>query len=471
MVAETRFAEKTGETCRLVVTGPTSQVDVSVPVHVPLTDLMPALLRSLGTDLADRGLEHSGWVLQRLGEAPLDEDSTTEDLHLLDGDVVHLRPRSEQIPPLDFDDLVDGVATGIGARSGRWRPQTTRLACLVAILFWLGCSLLVPLGDPVPASGAVTAAGAALVLLAGVTVWSRVTGDHVAGRMLVVGAIAFAAEAGALAGQWITPDGRSPAALSLLAGALLALTVGVAALVCTADRGLFGPPAIGALGLAGAAVAAGLLSYPGGLSWLQVAAVLLVALIAVRAWIPLISFKLAGMTLPELPVEPDDLQKDIDPEDGKSLLDRTALADRYMTALHVVAGVVSGAALAWAATTPGRVPFLVVLIATLNQLLTLRPMTSAWQRLALGVPAALGLALALLVQAGVGPLSRVVSVLLVFLVLAMSAVIGAHSLPRRRMTPIWGRVGDWSQTLTVVMMIPFVLYLLGAFAAVRRVVG
>jgi hypothetical protein len=54
----------TAEMCRLLVVGPTSRVDLSVPTHVPLSDThvplsdrMPALLRNLGPDLADRGLE------------------------------------------------------------------------------------------------------------------------------------------------------------------------------------------------------------------------------------------------------------------------------------------------------------------------------------------------------------------------------------------------------------------------------
>nr|MDT0667190.1 type VII secretion integral membrane protein EccD [Micromonospora sp. DSM 115978] len=132
----------TTEVCRLLVVGPTSQVDLSVPTHVPVADLMPALLRGLGPDLADRGLEHSGWVLQRIGEAAFDEDATVADLGLLDGDLVCVRPRSEQFPPLDFDDLIDGVATGMRARSGLWRPRTTRLASLATLAALLATVLV-----------------------------------------------------------------------------------------------------------------------------------------------------------------------------------------------------------------------------------------------------------------------------------------------------------------------------------------
>ncbi|MCL9797361.1 type VII secretion integral membrane protein EccD, partial [Frankia sp. AgKG'84/4] len=152
----------TAQVCRLLVVGPTSRVDLSVPTHVPLADLMPAMLRSLGPDLADRGLEHSGWVVQRLGEPPLDEDLCVADHDLLDGDAVHLRPRSDQIPPLDFDDLIDGVATGMRARSGRWRLRTNRAAAMVVLALLLLASLAMPLlraGDPAAAAARDWAAG------------------------------------------------------------------------------------------------------------------------------------------------------------------------------------------------------------------------------------------------------------------------------------------------------------------------
>ena len=100
-----------GEVRRLVVVGPTSRVDLSVPVHVQVGALLTTLLRSIGADSTGQGPETGGWVLQRLGDLPLDEESTTEDLDLVDGDVLHLRPRSEQFPPVNFDDLVRGSAT------------------------------------------------------------------------------------------------------------------------------------------------------------------------------------------------------------------------------------------------------------------------------------------------------------------------------------------------------------------------
>src|SRR6266702_1003304 len=62
-----------GDLGRLTICGPATSVELAVPVHVPLVDLLPALAGHLGDSLADTGLEHAGWVLQRLGERPFRE--------------------------------------------------------------------------------------------------------------------------------------------------------------------------------------------------------------------------------------------------------------------------------------------------------------------------------------------------------------------------------------------------------------
>ena len=130
--------------CRLTICGPSRTVELAVPVHVPLIDLLPALLGHLGENLADTGLEHEGWVLQRLGDPPMREELSVAALGLRDGDLVHLRPRSDQLPQMDFDDLIDGIAVGISRRHDRWRPEMSRrlLAGLLGGSLAVGLALL-----------------------------------------------------------------------------------------------------------------------------------------------------------------------------------------------------------------------------------------------------------------------------------------------------------------------------------------
>ena len=93
--------------CRLRFRTPEQGFELAVPADVPLADLLPAVLGYGGPDLGERGLEQGGWVLQRLGGAPLDEHRTPGELGLHDGEQLFLRPRRAQLPPVHFDDLVD----------------------------------------------------------------------------------------------------------------------------------------------------------------------------------------------------------------------------------------------------------------------------------------------------------------------------------------------------------------------------
>ncbi|MEX5636813.1 type VII secretion integral membrane protein EccD [Parafrankia sp. FMc2] len=467
----------TTEVCRLLVVGPTSQVDLSVPAHIPLSDLAPALLRSLGEDLADRGLEHSGWVVQRLGEAPLDDDLTVSDLGLLDGDMVCVRPRSDQLPPLDFDDLIDGVATGMRTRSGRWRPGATRVASLATLATLLATVLALPLPGGATGVGVVGAGrGAALavvaaVLFAGTVVAGRALRDGAMAAVLGCAAVAAAVEGVVLALADTGPRLDPPSAAGMImTAALVGGLVALCLLIAASGLEALLQVGVAVFLLALAAVLAGWLRSAVDLSWTRSAALWLVAAAAARPMVPMAGFKLAGMELPPLPVEPDELQDDLDPEPGEEVLARTALADRYMTALHAACGALSGAALVRLAFSPGWVPATLVVLAALAQLLVLRPMTSVWHRVALGVPAGAGL-LAVLASLALGP-GRTGDQVALWLTLALALVCAGvtHVLGRRRLTPIWGRLGDWAHTGALVLAVPLVVSVLGGITLVRSVV-
>ena len=462
-----------GELCRLVVTGPTSRVDLSVPVHVPVADLLPALLHGLGADLADRGLEHSGWILQRLGEPPLDENLTLDELGLVDGEALHMRPRSEQIPPLDFDDLIDGIATGIGRRSGLWRPEQTRLAALIVsgICLFAGAAVLC-LDGPVRVRSS-SALAAALALLIGVYLAAVRARDRAAATILATGAVVFAALAGTMTGIIVdraAPDLDLGVGAPMIGGGVLGGIVGLTAIqiVHSSQRGAWRTVL---LLVATTALIVGLLQSYSALSVDQVSALVIVFVAALRSSVPLLAFRLAGLRLPPLPVSPDDLQADIDPEPGAEVLAAAAAVDAMMTALQVGLGIISGVAMVSLAGAPGWLAPTTVLIAAAIPLLALRMMTSGWQRLALGTPSLIGILATVLALASRTDPSR--RALIVFLVLVTAGVIStaAHTLPQRPLTPIWGRIGDVLHVVFLVALLPLALGVLGGYAKIRGMVG
>jgi type VII secretion integral membrane protein EccD len=458
------------DVCRLTVYGPESSVELAVPVHVPLVDLLPALASHLGGNLADAGLEHGGWVLQRIGDRPLREELSTAALGLHDGDVVYLRPRSAQLPPADFDDLIDGVATGIANRTDRWRPDLSRrlLTGLLAVPLAAAGGLLAA-GQP-GSRGVAIAAVLALLALVSAGIASRAFGDRNTARLLGMAAMGYAAIAGSQlpllhGGTGLLGRGNGPGA-TLLAAAAAATALALLAAMLTGG----GDPVFTALiAISGLAAAAGTFWAFLPVGRPQVAAVMLVLVAPLGALVPVLSFRLAGMRLDPLPTTPDELQTDLDPVPGEHVLERTHLADRYMGALYTALGIVAGICLAVLGQVGGLRADLVAIDAIVLLLLHARLMVAARQKLAAVVPAVTGAAI-LITVAGLraSPHTRM---LLVSGATVAAGLLwaGQRTLPGRKLVPIWGRIGDLLESLAALALLPATLWLLNLFALVRAV--
>lgn len=455
-----------GEMCRLTICGPASRIELAVPAHVPVVDLLPTFLEHLGPELAAAGFSHDGWVLQRLGEPPLDEDLGTAALGLYDGDAVYLRPRADQLPPVDFDDLVDGVATGTAERPDRWRPETTRrfVLSLVGVVLAVGVAVA-----PLSGTGTLTAlvAGAAgLVLLLGAAAASRALGDRAAGMVLAGGSVGFTVVAGLalpVGADRLTAAGLVSAPGLLAAGAWAATVAALAR------------PAVGGVlsGLS-AAVLAAVLAGLGGLlasfhlvDTVGAAAVVLAVTLAVGAAVPVIASRFAGLRIAPLPTSPEEFQQGIEPEPSRVVLERTARAHEHIGSLYAGLGLIAGACLLELATRPGVSARVLAAVASLLLLLHGRDLFGVRARLAVFVPGVAGLAavaigLTLDRPAAVRPL--IVAGLLILAGVLLSV---ARVLPGRRVLPHWGRIADLAHTGTAIAVIPLVLAVLGLYARAR----
>jgi type VII secretion integral membrane protein EccD len=459
--------------CRLTVCGPGRTVELAVPVHVPLIDLLPALVGHLGDRLADAGLEHGGWVLQRLGDPPLREELSVAALGLRDGDVVHLRPRADQLPPMDFDDLIDGVATGISGRPDRWRPEMSRRLLTGLIAVPLAAGLVVLAGHLSPLAD--LAAGALTIVLLGLTAAaSRGLGDRLAAGVLGGGAICYA---GLAAAQFtlvragggdhvpVTEASLRPAVLAggaAMAGACVAVSM---------LRGGRHPALVGSTLAATLVALGGALATFGGLDAAQVAGLVLAIMMPLGGWVPMLAFRLAKMRLDPTPGSPDELQADLEPVPGQLVLDQTRLADRYMAALYAGLAVVVAAGLVILSLAAGLPAHVVELDAVVLLLLHSRALVAARHRMAMIAPAILGAATLLAV---VGLRADARSWPVVVGLAATAAVLFfalERSLPEHRLLPHWGRIGDLLHTLTAAALIPAVLWLVNFYEFARTVRG
>jgi type VII secretion integral membrane protein EccD len=449
--------------CRLVVCGPSRQIEVAVPAHVVVADLLPALLHHLGEGLADAGLAHGGWVLQRVGAVPVDEESSVATLGLNDGEVVHLRPRAEQLPEVDFDDLIDGIATGVRDRAGRWRPEMSRWVAWAVSGVLLALGLVALAGDGPVGARALVAVGVAVLALAGAFAVARAAEERIFGVVLAVAGVGYATATGL-----IMPGGAEAVGPQVFAGSVggAAAAVVAAGLLGVATPLFTGLATTLLLGAVGGAVATA-----AGLGGVGAAAVVAVVATVLVPMVAMVAFRLAGMRLAPLPTQPEHLQEEISPEPAAPVMDKAAVTDRYMTALYAGLGAATTVALLVVGRAGGWAELTLVALVALVWLLSARPMTSAWHRLAQAVPALAGLAtVALAGLAVLPPLGRL-GTLSVLPVAVTALLMASRSLPERRMMPYWGRVGDVAQTAATLLTVPILLAVLGVYGYFRAIGG
>ncbi|MEV5810354.1 type VII secretion integral membrane protein EccD [Streptomyces parvulus] len=452
--------------CRITVRAPEKSIDLAVPGDVPVADLLPTLLDYAGHDTQEAGLEHGGWVLQRLGGSPLDEESTLDTGGVRDGETLYLRPRAEVLPEPHFDDLVDGIATTMDRRPFAWTPTVGRrvLIGLSVTALAVGAVLLALPGLSLWLRVGVLFAGG-LLMLAGAASASRAVGDAGAGAALGVMATVYWTYAG-----WVLPGGTYEGEMAHVFGArLLAASAAAAggAVLTLAVVAAFTPLFLAIAAVAAGGAVTGLLLILLDLTLQEATAVTTLITVLFGAFVPALSFRLSGMRTPPLPTNAQQLQEGIDPHSSNEVADRTVIADVWMTALLGATGLLCVgcfAALVQPFGWPGG-----CMAAALSLLLLLhgRGMGSFWQRLALLIPGALGAA-ALMVCAGRAVSTETLPALVVVLFgVAAVCAIASWTVPGRRLVPYWGRAGELLHSAAAVSLLPLALWILGVFGWLR----
>ncbi|MEU1288606.1 type VII secretion integral membrane protein EccD [Kitasatospora sp. NPDC005856] len=446
--------------CRLRFRAPDSAFELVVPSDVVLADLLPGVLGHAGAETEEAGAEHSGWVLQRVGEEPLDEELTLEALGLRDGQELFLRPRTAELPPVHFDDLVDGVRSGMLERRDSWRPALTHhLAVAAALVALAGGLALLLLPGPAHLRCAAAAVGAVL-LLAGAGGAARTVGDGAAGTALGAAAIGYAVTAAVLVPGL---DGTD----RLLSGGSAGAGAAVLALAVTgASAPFFLSVLFAALVAPGAGVLA-LEEVPPG----HAAAILACAAVLSGAFAPGLAFKIAGLRVPALPRNAEELQEDIEPFPAAEVLARGDVADGYLTGFLGSIGLVCAVCLTLLAGADGWGPAATAADLAVLLLLHAREIGSFRQRLAVLLPGLYGL---VLLAGGLGLRAGWQDRLtLVAALLGVAAVllVVAWTVPGRRLLPYWGRAADLLHSLAAFALLPLALQTLGFYQLMRGLAG
>lgn len=460
--------------CRITVAGPRRRIDISLPTHVHLAELLPTILSYAGENLAEGGLASGGWVLQRPDAEPLDPANTAAQLGLRDGELLHLRPHDSRIPALAFDDVADVVATSVNDRPDRWRREYARRFALgVAAAASLTAAVIVAGAGPpwLPLAGA-TALVCVLLLVAGI-VTSRAHGDSAAGAVLGHIALPHAFLTGVLVPAGLAGTGTASIAdlraPHLLAGFAAMVLVAVIAAVGVAD----GVPAF-----AGIVAAAGIGTIGSGVAYATqtvtaagVAAVSVTVTLALTPLIPAVAFRIARVNLPPVPTSADDLRRDTLTVDGQQVLTRTLAADRYVTGMAMAISLVGLVAQVPLALSGGTGQAMCAAVA-LALLLRSRIFSGRAQRLGLMIAGVAGFLL-LAAGAATGAEQAVVLAAVLAPLVAGAAIVVTVGLwlPDHRPSPFWARATDILDMLVVIGLVPLALGVLGVFSTIRGLGG
>jgi type VII secretion integral membrane protein EccD len=438
---------------RVTVVAPDRWAEVAVPSDVPLADLLPALVLHVG----DERLEGGPVVLQRLGGAPFTEDLTLAQLGVHDGDTVHLRPLEDQIPPVRFDDVVDGVAANVRQQPG-WSDSHLRqvllgLAALAGVTS--GLLLVVSARHDLEPSSMVAVLGGLVALGAARSMSRRDWGRPMARILVASVVLPYAAYLAVLFGL----------AAHQLARVGVGLLV-IVAITAIAVRGC-GPllPAVGLTSLW--ILIAGVLAGSTPLGAVGAATVVLAAATLTGDLLAVVATWIARIQVPALPAGPEGTGPGADRADGPlpgaEIVARAWRAQRYHAALSVSQGAVlvtSGAVLAFAGGTASLV--LVGTVALL-QLARAHDLQALGPRLAsVGVTVGL-VAVAVFAHAWRGSAGTSALTALALLPVAGALLVACRWIPGRQPPASLARAADVTQSLTSLAIVPLSLAALGFY--------
>lgn len=453
---------------RVTIVAPGRRVDVALPEHVPAAELLPSLLRHAGDGLADAGQAHGGWVLRRPDGTMLDPARSLVAQELRDGEVLHLVPRKDEWPELEYDDVVDAIATGARRHSRSWGGAATRRAgiAVAAAMLLLTLAIILSTGPPWMLPGLVVL-GLAVVLLVVAVVMSRAMAD--AGAGVAIGAVAMVF--GAVGGFAVFNPGRSlldAEAAQFLSGSAVLLGVALLAYFGIADRTQYfvAGMVVGLLGVLGS-----LLGLLDTLDTVDVAATVVTVLVAFAPVLPLLSIRLGKLPMPTLPTTAEDLLADPPKLPRRRVYATVRRSDDLLTGMLLGTGVVAAVCeviLVASRTTSAVILASLVAATTLLRARLFPTLRHRVPLLATGLVGVGAIAVSTLAYPPDLRLAVTVPVLVVLAGLALGAGLVYQNRPP---SPYLGRIADLFDVLLVIAVVPVTCAVTGLYAYVRGLYG
>ncbi|RXS85327.1 type VII secretion integral membrane protein EccD [Streptomyces sp. TM32] len=478
---------------RVAVVAPDSRIDVALPENIPVSDIYPEILRLTGQRQPPGA--PTGYYLFRVDGSALDSARTLADQRVIDGEMLHLRPFSQSLPPAVFDDVSDAVAAAVTRDRRLWNDGLLRgvglagvgvLLVLLALVLWSAD----PVRHDMQTLPGVIAGTAGVLLAAFAGVRARVYGDQPSAVALGLGALPVVLCAGS---GIVGPDaGQGAGRLQFLLGCLAVLVVSVA-LVALSPYG--DAPFIAATFVAAVGTLAAFLAIISEATAVQTAAVCAPGIIGLMAFLPGLATRLAR--LPIGYVTPRSLSEEretgaelrgseepvgLDPVDeervaaqvrrGHELL--LGLLGGCCAVLICAAGILGFSHSAWA-----QLLALATGLATLLRARLFRYTTHVACAVVAGLAALSLLVLGVAFNPPTGMLNDFLTgdrtpldlrtLWLALMVLSAVALVTtvALSVPKKGLTPFWGRVLDLVDGFLLLSLMPLCLAVLDLYSRAR----
>lgn len=381
-----------------------------------------------------------------------------------DGEVLHLVAGQVEWPEIEYDDLMETIASGARRYGRSWGRAATRRCGLAVVVGILALATLVTfLFRPPWLVPGLVLLGAATVLMAAGVVVARTVPDALAGAALAGPGLVYAF----LGGLVLTaPDHAnlfSMGAPRLLLGSISLLVFGIVGYVGIAAVGrvFMAAITIGLLGTLGA-----LFGNP--LSPDGAAALVLTVGIALLPGYPMLAVRLGRVPLPELPQRSAELLEDDKPVPTPAVFAAAARADEVLSGLLLGLSVASVFASLYLLGHGGGAWLIMLGLVAVALLLRARIFPVPRQRIPLLVGGMLVSALLAYWLATRADDNAGVGVFLLGIgLLAMLVAYAGLVYSRKNPSPQLGRIADIVDVVAILALIPFAAYITGFFSYVQ----
>ncbi|MEU8996972.1 type VII secretion integral membrane protein EccD [Streptomyces caniferus] len=475
---------------RVTVVAPDSRIDVALPENIAVSDVYPEVLRlTRQTQPADAP---TGYYLFRSDGSALDSSRSLADQRVVDGEMLHLRPFAQSLPPAVYDEVSDAVASAVARDRRLWSDGMLRGAGLVGVGVLLALVGFVlwcadPLRHDMHSLPGVIAAVAGLLVSAFAGVRARVYRDQPSAVALGLGALPVVWCAGS---GIVGPDaGQGAGRLQFLLGCIAALVVSVA-LIALSPHG--DAPFIGATFVTAAGTLASFLALVTEAPAAQAAAVCLPVAIGLMAFLPALATRLArlpiGYATPRSLAEREAGAGPDEALSAEDLVDVDGIAAQARRGHDLLLGLLGGccavviaaaAVLGLSESAWGRLLTLAAGLATLLRARLFRYTTQVACVIIAGFGALALLVLGMALAPPAGALTDFAAgaraqldLRTIWLALALAGGVALLTLvalivPKRGLTPFWGRALDLTDGLLLLSLMPLCLAVLDLYGRAR----